>query len=169
MFLRHPAVTVMSWSSVGCACLFLAFVVGTASGAPAEDGIAVITGPSRPAIAFNRANLQDIFLKRIQVDDDGHPLQALNLPADDPLREAFSVEVLGRRPGAMQRYWTEQYFHGVSPPFVVRSPEAMVRYVAETRGAVGYLAQCQVDARVQVVAHLSVPADLASRLRHVCE
>lgn len=151
------------------AWILLTFLAGLAGGSLAEDGIAVITAPSRPAIAFNRANLQDIFLKRIQVDDNGNPLLALNLPADDPLREAFSLDVLGRRPGGMQRYWTEQYFHGVSPPFVVRSPEAMLRYVAETPGAVGYLAQCQVDKRVQVVARLPVPADLAGRLHHVCD
>ena len=140
-----------------------------AGGTLAEDGLAVITGPSKPTLVFSRANLRDIFLKRIQVDDSGSPLVALNLPPDDPLREAFSLDVLGQRPGGMQRYWTEQYFHGVSPPFVVRSPEAMLRFVAETQGAIGYVAQCQVDKRVQVVARLPVPAELASRLRHACE
>lgn len=147
---------------------FLA-LAGLAGGCLAEDGLAVITGLSKPAIAFSRANLQDIFLKRIQVDDSGNPLVALNLPPDEALREAFSLYVLGQRPGGMQRFWTEQYFHGVSPPFVVRSPEAMLRFVAETPGAIGYVALCQVDKRVQVVARLPVPAELASRLRHVCE
>jgi hypothetical protein len=135
----------------------------------AEDDLAVITGPRKPSIAFSRVNLQDIFLKRIQVDDSGNPLVALNLPPDEALREAFSLDVLGRRPGAMQRYWTEQYFHGISPPFVVRSPEAMLRFVAETPGAVGYVAACLVDKRVQVVARLPVPAELASRVRGTCE
>ena len=92
-----------------------------------------------------------------------------HLPPDEAVREAFSQSVLGRRPGSLQRYWTEQYFHGISPPFVVRSPEAMLRFVAETPGAVGYLALCQVDKRVQVVARLPVPPELASRVRHVCE
>jgi len=156
---------------MSCRNTLLAFLTlcTLAGGAWAEDGLAVITGPNRPAIAFSHANLQDIFLKRIQVDDSGNPLVALNLPPDEAVREAFSQAVLGRRPGSLQRYWTEQYFHGISPPFVVRSPEAMLRFVAETPGAVGYLALCQVDKRVQVVARLPVPPELASRVRHVCE
>ncbi len=148
------------------ACLLLA---GRADVSRADESLAVITGPNRPAIAFNHANLEDIFLKRIQVDDGGNPLVALNLPPEQALREAFSLTVLGRRSGALQRYWTEQYFHGIPPPFVVHSPEAMLRFVAETPGAIGYVALCQVDKRVQVVARLAVPPDLAGRVRHACE
>jgi ABC-type phosphate transport system substrate-binding protein len=151
------------------AVLALVILAGLAGIAQAEDGLAVITGPTRPAIAFSHANLQDIFLKRIQVDDNGNPLVALNLPPDEPLREAFSQAVLGRRPGAMQRYWTEQYFHGISPPFVVHSPEAMLRFVAETPGAIGYVALCQVDKRVQLVTRLPVAQELAGRVRRECE
>ena len=105
--------------------LALLFAGGLAAAAGAEESIAVISGPDKPAIAFNRANLQDIFSKRIQVDDAGHALAPLNLPPADPLREAVSLALFEQRPAAMQRYWTEQYFHGISPPYVVRSQEAM--------------------------------------------
>ena len=147
--------------------LFLAG--GLVATARAEEGIAVISGPDKPAIVFNRANLQDIFSKRIQVDDAGHALAPLNLPPADPLREALSLALFGQRPAAMQRYWTEQYFHGIAPPYVVSSQEAMLRFVAETPGAIGYVAHCQVDKRVQVLARLPVPAELATRVRHLCD
>ena len=63
---------------MSCRNTLLAFLTLSAlvGGAWAEDGLAVITGPNRPAIAFSHANLQDIFLKRIQVDDSGNPLVA---------------------------------------------------------------------------------------------
>lgn len=136
--------------------------------ARAEENIAVITGPNKPSLVFNRANLRDLFLKRIEIDDAGHPLAPLNLPPADPLREAFSLALLGQRPSGLQRYWAEQYFHGISPPFVVRSREAMLRYVAETPGAVGYVALCQIDKRVQVVAKIPATAELEDRLHELC-
>ena len=134
----------------------------------ADGGIAVIIGKSPPHIAFDRANLEDIFLKRIRVDDDRAALVPFNLSSTNPLRVAFSLALLGERPTGLQRYWTERYFHGVSPPYTVRSQESMLRFVAETPGAVGYVASCRVDGRVRVVARLAVPADLADRVQRLC-
>jgi len=137
--------------------------------ARADEYIAVIVGNTPPHISFDRANLIDIFLKRIQVDDDRDALVPLNLASTNPLRVAFSLSLTGERPGAMQRYWTERYFHGISPPYTVRSQEAMLRFVADTPGAIGYVASCRVDGRVRVAAHLPVPAELASQIHQLCE
>jgi hypothetical protein len=142
----------------------------TATGlARADESIAIIVGKTPPHIAFDRANLEDIFLKRIQVDDDRTALVPLNLAPSDPVRLAFSLGLLGARPGAQQRYWTERYFQGISPPYTVHSQEAMLRFVADTAGAIGYVASCRVDARVHAVAHLPVPAELTSQLHQLCE
>lgn len=149
----------------------LVFAVGLAdaSQSDADDSIAVIVGKTPPHIALDRSNLQDIFLKRIQVDDDRAALVPLNLAPADPLRVAFSLSLLGERPGARQRYWTERYFQGISPPYTVHSQEAMLRFVAETPGAIGYIASCRVDSRVHVATHLPVPAELSSQIRQLCE
>jgi hypothetical protein len=137
--------------------------------ASAEEAIAVITGPTSPAIGFDRANLQDIFLKRIRVDDARAALVPLNLSPTNPLRVAFSMSLLGERPEAMQRYWTERYFHGISPPYSVNSQESMLRFVADTPGAIGYVLTCRVDDRVRVVARLPIPDELTSGLHSLCE
>lgn len=137
--------------------------------AQADDSIAVIVGNPPPDIAFDRADLEDIFLKRIQVDNSRSALTPINLAATDPVREALSLDLFGRKPAAMQRYWTERYFHGVTPPYTVRSQEAMLRFVESTPGAVGYVAACRIDDRVHVVAHLPVPVELATAVHAVCE
>jgi len=134
----------------------------------ADDSIAVIVGNNPPHISFDRSNLLDIFLKRIQVDDDRAALVPLNLASTNPLRVAFSLSLTGERPAAMQRYWTERYFYGISPPYTVRSQEAMLRFVADTPGAIGYVASCRVDGRVRVAAHLPVPEELASQIHQLC-
>ena len=42
-------------------------------------------------------------------------------------------------------------FHGTSPPYSVQSEEAVIRYVANTKGAIGYIDACKVDERVSAV------------------
>ncbi len=156
---------------LGCAlglCLLLPVeVCATASDASGAQ-IDVVTGPAAPAVAFDRATLRDIFLKRIVIDNAGNKPVPLNLPPEDPLRAAFSQALLGKSPEALQRFWNERYFQGVSPPYVVGSQEAMLRFIAETPGALGYVASCRVDKRVRVIARLPVPPDLAPRVDALC-
>ena len=135
--------------------LVLGFPPGRRRVAPAPTkALPVIVGNTPPHISLRTGRTcQDIFLKRIQVDDDRDALVPLNLAVHESLRVAFSLSLLGERPGAMQRYWTERYFHGISPPYTVRSQEAMLRFVADTPGAVGYVAACRVDDRVHVATH----------------
>jgi hypothetical protein len=45
-------------------------------------------------------------------------------------------------------YWNEQYFHGVLPPIILGSEEAVVRYVASRPDAIGYVDARHVDASV---------------------
>ncbi|MDA8382906.1 MAG: hypothetical protein M0037_07590 [Betaproteobacteria bacterium] len=133
-----------------------------------EDTIAVIVGDAPPHIALDRSTLADIFLKRIEVDNDGKAIVPLNLSSTNPLRIAFSLALFGKGPQGLQRYWTERYFQGVSPPYTVASQESMLRFVARTPGAIGYVAACRADARTKVVARLPVPPALASVLRRLC-
>jgi len=134
----------------------------------AADRIAVIVGKQAPQIAFSHANLVDIFLKRIQVDNRRASVVPLNLSPMNPLRVAFSLSLLGEKPSALQRYWTERYFHGVAPPYTVRSQESMLRFVAKTPGAIGYVLSCRVDDRVRVVARLPIPRDMSDQIQALC-
>ncbi len=133
-----------------------------------DPRIDVVTGLAAPAVALDRASLRDIFLKRIVIDNAGKALVPLNLPPDDPVRAAFSRVLLGKPPDALQRFWNERYFQGVSPPYVVRSAEAMLRFIVETPGALGYVASCRTDERVRVISELQVPPDLARQIAAQC-
>jgi len=45
-------------------------------------------------------------------------------------------------PSAQIDYWNGLYFTGVSPPHVVNSSEAALRYVQKTKGAIAYVDAC---------------------------
>jgi ABC-type phosphate transport system substrate-binding protein len=79
----------------------------------------------------------------------GLRIKPVNLSTEHPLRLQFSQVVLGSAPIAQIDYWNGQYFNGVLPPYSVNSEEAVLRYVAQTKGAIGYVDACNLDARVK--------------------
>jgi ABC-type phosphate transport system substrate-binding protein len=147
--------------------LMLLVLAGAARPAVAET-IAVIVAADSAYNRIDKDTLADIYRRKVRLDDDGQAWVPVNLPATDPLRRAFSMILFGREPEDMEQYWNAQYFHGVSPPFVLASAEAVLRFVAKTQGAIGYVEACRVDARVKVLAHLSVPSGEAPGLAQEC-
>lgn len=124
--------------------------------APSE--MVIITASAAPRLTFDRNTLRDVYLKKIFVDGRGQRLTPVNLPGGAPLREAFAHTILHMDDGQLQDYWNKQYFQGVSPPYVLASSDAVVKFVAKTPGAIGYVAACQVDASVRVVMTITLPS-----------
>jgi hypothetical protein len=119
------------------------------------DEILVITSHDTPFKNISPKRLENIFLRKILLNESGDRWIPLNLTPDHPSRRAFSLSLFNRSPAALESYWNEQYFQGITPPYVVASEEAMVRFVASTRGAIGYILPCHLDDRVQVVFKVS--------------
>jgi hypothetical protein len=67
----------------------------------------------------------------------------------------FSERITGLYPEELENYWNDLYFQGVFPPYSVASEEAVVRLVAETPSAIGYVSACAVDERVKTVLYLT--------------
>jgi hypothetical protein len=120
----------------------------------ADETMAVIVAPGH-AKDLKKEELPLVFKRKRLFWNDGSKVKPVNLPASNPLRRAFSQAVLGAMPEELDRYWNDIYFHGISPPFVLSSEEAVKRFVAETPGAVGYVGLCSVDARVEVALAVS--------------
>jgi hypothetical protein len=116
-----------------------------------EHPFAVIVSTSVPQAALSRESLALIYRRRQLFWTDGTRIQPANLPAGDPLRRAFSRCVLGQSPEQTEDYWREMYFHGVLPPHVVASEQAMLLFVESTPGAVAYVSACPAGAHFAVV------------------
>jgi hypothetical protein len=117
----------------------------------ADEPLAVIVPRHFSGREPNVQELALIFKRKKLAWDDGMRIQAVNLPSDHPARRLFSQRILKSAPEAQTQYWNAMYFQGVFPPHVVASPEAMLRYVAETSGAIGYVPGCKLDARVKAI------------------
>lgn len=159
----------LRWRRKLAACLSLAVGLVMPGMGRAELAIAVIVSRDAPALTLDHPTLRDIYLKKIVVDERGASLIPVNLPPDHPLRQLFSLDVLHADTGQLQRYWNERYFHGVRPPYVLRSQNAVLRFVADTAGAVGYVLSCRVDDSVRAVLSLPLPAADQAPLRAFCD
>lgn len=120
----------------------------------ADEPIAVIVAPGYSKL-LKKEDLALIFKRKKLFWSDGSKVQAVNLPASNPYRNVFSQAVLATSPEELEKYWNDMYFHGISPPYVVSSEEAVLRFVAETPGAIGYVPFCNVNGRVAIVLVIS--------------
>ena len=121
---------------------------------PAAPGISVIMASGAVQPKITREELALIFEKKKRFWDDGQRIQAVNLSATNALRRAFSMQIYGQSPEELDDYWRDMYFHGVLPPYVLASEEAVIRFVASTPGAIGYISRCLTDHRVSVIMRL---------------
>lgn len=137
--------------------LCLALVLPPA--AAAELPFAVIAAPGATDHPLTRESVALIFRRKLNYWENGTRIQPVNLPPAHPLRRAFSRVILGHAPDALEDYWREMYFHGVLPPHVLASEEAVILFVASTPGAIGYVSTCVPQHGVEVVLSVGdVPA-----------
>lgn len=122
--------------------------------------LVIIANPGLEKGVINRSDLGNIFRRKLRLTATGQVLVPVNLPVSHPLRQAFTHQILGRSPQSMLDYWNEAYFHGTSPPYVLASQEAVIRFVSHTPGAVGYVLDCHLDKRVESLFRLPLPAAL---------
>ncbi len=152
--------------AVALAILLLGIVPASRANPPAA--IAVIVAPDAADRTYDRALLAGIYRRKVVLDRDGRPYVPVNLPAADPVRRAFTRILFGQRPEDMESYWNEQYYQGVSPPYVLASPAAVRRFVESTPGAIGYVPACGDFTGISVVARLPLLAEEQSALT-ACE
>lgn len=142
--------------AVVCALHALAF----AHPSHAEDNppLAIIVS-SNPEIAVMQQlaphELNQIYWRKKQYGSNGVRIHPVNLHAEHPLRLYFSKAVLGSLPNEQADYWNGLYFHGTTPPYSVQSEEAVLRYVSDTKGAIGYVNACKLDERVKPLLWLA--------------
>jgi ABC-type phosphate transport system substrate-binding protein len=138
--------------------VLLALLALAALGVSPALGVARIVTPFAVVVAHGTADVHLstrtvalIFRLKQTHWANGTRAEPVNLPVSNALRQAFSQCVLGEAPQSMENYWREMYFHGVLPPHVVDSEQAVLLFVASTPGAIGYVSSCPTDASVDVV------------------
>ena len=100
----------------------------------------VVVNPSNPVTALSRSEATRLFLRSSTQWPNGEHVEPVDLSRGSAVRAAFTKDVLGRSPGAIEQYWTQAVFSGRAvPPPEKRSDAEVLAYVRETPGAIGYV------------------------------
>ena len=124
-----------------------------------DPAFVVVAAPGTTDHRLTRDAAARIFLRKQNFWEGGARTQPVNLPVTHPLRRQFSQSILGVPPDALEDYWRDMYFHGVLPPHVLASEEAVALFVASTPGAVGYVSTCAAAQKLSIVLVVGDIAD----------
>jgi ABC-type phosphate transport system substrate-binding protein len=135
--------------------LVTALALGTSgahAGEPAND-FKVIVHAARPETQLARGFLADAFLKNLTRWRDDETIRPVDQRSGAAVRRRFSEVVLKRSVSAVKTYWQQRIFSGRGvPPPELDSDDAVVRWVEEHPGAVGYITGSASPGRTKVIA-----------------
>lgn len=137
---------------------FLLIVLLSLAGKAVAGEMAVIVAAGSGVESLSREQVVNIFMGRYRRLPSDAIAQPYDLAADDEGKAAFYAGLIGKNLSEVNAYWARLVFSGsTSPPQTVSDPATMLRVVATTPGAVGYVQRSAVNARVRVVFVVKAP------------
>jgi hypothetical protein len=113
-------------------------VVSLALDARAAD-MKIIANPSVAAVSISVDELKGVFLVTKTSLSDGSHVEPV-LEKGGPLHDAFIKEYLGKTDSALQTYYRSLVFTGKGAmPKILGTDSDVIAYVANTKGAIGYV------------------------------
>jgi ABC-type phosphate transport system substrate-binding protein len=133
--------------------------------APAGGQIAIIVNRANPVRDISIADLRRLYLGQTTTFPGGERVTLTVAPA---LNESFCQKVLGMETDLVQRHWMAVVFRGddASPPETFETAAQVRSYVAQHRGAIGFVDAQLVDGSVKALTLNGIPfGDPRYRLR----
>lgn len=135
-------------------CVLIACLWQSAGAASAAE-FKVIAHPDLGEQTLSRKTVSKMFLKQIRSWKNGERIKPVDLHPKSKARARFSREVHNKSVGAIKAYWQQKVFTGAGvPPPEKPSDEAVVAYVLQTEGAIGYVA-ADTDVGAAIVVTIS--------------
>lgn len=131
-----------------------AFLLLLFTAEPATAGRLAVIVHSDREVTLDLEALAQIYLKRRRFWVGGEAIIPINREAGSRARDQFTLRVLRVEPAQLGVYWNRQYFGGVLPPATLASDQAILRFVARDRRAIGYVDASLIDDSVRVALFL---------------
>ena len=117
----------------------------------AKAGVAVITHPGVKEIGLSKNKLAQIYLGKIKNYSNGRTIKAADLSSGSA-RDKFYKAVVKKSESAVKRHWSKLKFTGKGkPPKEFSDERDLVKWVATTEGAIGYIDGKYLNKSVKVV------------------
>ena len=137
--------TLVTLLALGALCI--------AGGAGAETrGYKLVVNKANAASSLQKGEVAKMFMKQSMKWQSGTAVEPVDQSPSAAVRERFSSDVHGKAVGAVQSAWQRIIFSGRGvPPPEVASDDAVIAFVAEHPGGIGYVGEGAATDRVKVV------------------
>lgn len=133
--------------------LLLLFCILLSALAQAE-GLLIVAHPQVPVSSISAEELASIYMIQKTAWPNGLPVVPVNREASSSVRAHFSETVLEHSPRELADYWNRLRFQGKLPPLVQTSDQAVLGFVRNVPGAIGYIAAGPTPSGVKVLARM---------------
>ena len=128
--------------------LLLLLLASTASGA----GFRIIVNKANRTSALSKSEIAGLLMKKTLSWSDGTPVLPVDQAVTSKVRADFTAGILEKKPQAVQSYWRQQIFSGRgTPPVEQSSDDAVLLFVRNNRGAIGYVSESAPTDGVKVL------------------
>lgn len=113
--------------------------------------IAVVANKSINVNQLKKSQLIDIYTGEIRTWSSGDPIFVFDLKTEDETREDF-YKLIGRSSSRMKSIWMKKLLSGEGePPKEFSSQESLIKKIATTKGAIGFVSIEKVTNDVKVI------------------
>jgi len=114
--------------------------------------VVIIVNPNVSVTTLSQNAVRAMFAMKLLEWPDGQPVRVFVLPDDNPLHRAFCKEALDVYPYQLRQTWDRLVYSGTGQaPTEVGSEQEMLRKVASTPGALGYVRKIKPGDRVRIL------------------
>lgn len=113
--------------------------------------VVVIAHKAVPQDTLSQNQLLDFYSCEIKSWHNKIPVVVFDLKPANEIREAF-YKLLGKTPSRMKSIWLKKLLMGESnPPLALESEDEVLKRVASTKGAIGFVSKTKVTGEVKVI------------------
>ena len=110
-----------------------------------DEGFLVVVNDQNSVASAPRVLVSRFFLKKASRWESGAVALPVDLPADSPVRDAFSRRILARSVSSIKAYWQQQIFSGRDIPPPEKPAEAdVLEFVKANPAAIAYVSPAAV-------------------------
>jgi ABC-type phosphate transport system substrate-binding protein len=118
--------------------------------------VVVIAHKSVPLDTIKKTMLLDFYARDIKKWSDGQPIVVLDLKLQNGVKTAF-YSYLGKSSSRMKSIWLKKLLSGEGdPPEAMNSEEELLRKVAVTAGAIGFVSKAKLRENVKVLLEINM-------------
>ncbi len=122
-------------------------------GVASAEQLLVIANPSVDSTTqLTLDQIAAIYLLRINEWPNGSHIVPVNREARSDIRVKFTASVVRQDDAHLATYWNEMHFMGKQPPVVQESEQAMLAFIQNVPGSIGYINASTRPTNVKVLA-----------------